>query len=430
MSTTPNAISAGANGAPDAGVSDAEISGSLPLVEEPVQDTPTEPEVEETPKAGTDQEATPGQQPTEDGRKIPKWMRALKDSDPEAFKRAKTDLFDLTERRALHPTVQAAREEHEYLQSMGGKDGIAKLREDGTFFKTAANQFLKGDPAFVKDLWSEDAVAAAQHVPHMLEAYKASDLDGYRSTVARLWDNEFEQVGLAKGLAALQTAIEAGDKEAALAWATSIQKWQNTISGVAKRAEDPRVKALLAERAARIEGESEAQHAEFLKSYRTDTVNAVVEDGGKVFDSFFKDRKLDPDDRTDLLRDAFRLANLAVEKDAEFMKQRDSHLESGDAQAARRLTQARFSREMPDAVKRIARRYGLTAGPAKPNVPQTNGQPQQPKGVAPQGYVAINQRPQPEEIDRSRTSNDDIISGKAVLRNGRKVSWAHLKRAS
>src|SRR5206468_12946032 len=48
-------------------------------------------------------------------------------------------------RRSLHPTVQAAREEHELIASHGGAAGIAKLREDSQFVKSAFTQFSKGD---------------------------------------------------------------------------------------------------------------------------------------------------------------------------------------------------------------------------------------------------------------------------------------------
>lgn len=408
---------------------DTEIAASPTAVEEaPELETTAEPEGGAEPQAGSSEEQTSGEPAREDGRKIPPYIRALKEANPEAYKRAKGDFFDLDTRRAIHPTVQAAREEHELLQSAGGANGLGKLREDGAFFKTAAQQFLKGDPAFTKDLWEEDPIAAALHVPHMLEEFRAKDVEGYNSTLARLWDNEFEAIGLSRGLQQLRAAIDAADKETAIAWLDEVAKWKDSISSVARRAEDPRVKTLLAERAKRQETEAETQHQEFLKGYRTEAVNAVVEDGGKVFDSFFKDRKIDSEDRNDLLREAFRIANAAVEKDKEFVSQRDAHLDAGDSHAAMRLTRSRFARELPTAVKRVARRYGMVAGPAKPT-PTQPSTAERTAPAGPSGWIEVRERPQPEEIDRDRTTPSDIIAGKAVLKNGRKVSWARLKTA-
>src|SRR5271155_2939978 len=88
--------------------------GGSSVTEEPITpstelesvDTPTT-EVQEGEVTTT--ETTEGEQPQggkpgeegvrEDGRLIPKWMRALKESDPEGYKKAKTDLFELQGRR-------------------------------------------------------------------------------------------------------------------------------------------------------------------------------------------------------------------------------------------------------------------------------------------------------------------------------------------
>ena len=433
MSTQPNAITADPSVGLEPEIVNPEVVESPATTEDPVEpDTAAQPEAELEP--GAQPEETPSER--EDGRKLPAYVRELKETNPEAYKRAKAEFFDLDARRSVHPTVKAAREEHELIVSSGGAQGIAKLREDGQFFKSAAQQFLKGDPAFVQDLWDEDPIAAALHVPNMLELYKAKDTAGYRTTVAQLWDTEFNAVGFDNGLKQLLAAIDAGDKESARQLAEGFQKWKESISGVARQGPSAREKALLAERASRHEGQAQAEKDEFLKSYRTDATNAVVEEGAKVFDSFFKGRKIDPEDRTDLLREAFRAANAIVLKDEEYIKQREAHLAAGDSAAALRLTKSRFAQELPNAVKRIARRYGMFSGPAKP-APTNGGQPPKPgAGAPPQGFVNVNQRPSMDEIDTAATAKltgsyqSTILSGRAVLKNGRKVSWAHLKKAS
>lgn len=406
---------------------DPNPAGSAPAEGgEPSGEPAAKPEAEagDQPEAG----AEGGEQTKEDGRVIPQWMKALQANNPEAYKKAKADLFEMRDRRSVHPTIQAAREEHDLVESLGGTEGANALREDAGFFKEAASQFLKGDPNFVKDLWQEDKIAAALHVQPMLDAFKTNDLDGYRSTIAKVWQNDFQQVGFAPALQNLMAAIQGKDYANAESIAKSIQTWHDSILDVAKRAEDPRVKTLLAERARQHETREQSQHQEFLKTYRTDTVNAVYADGEKAFDSFFKGRKIDPDDRIDLIRETLAIANRAVMTDKDFITQRDKHLELGDSKAAQRLTKARYAREFTDAAKRVARRYGVMSGPVKPSQqPKPNGQQPPPKGPA--GYVAINARPQPEDIDRSmgRTTNEDIIGKRATLKDGRKVTWAHLK---
>lgn len=425
MSTAPNPIAGTGSSAepiiPDAGLEpvDTPTTG--------VQDdggTPAEPQTTE----GQEPEAGKGgeEQVREDGRLIPKWMKELQAANPEAYKKAKGDLFELRDRRSVHPTAQAARQEHDLVQSLGGPEGVATLREDAGVFKTAAQQFMKGDPAFVKDLFDEDPIAAALHVAPMLELYKQHDLAGFQSTLAREWDKEFQAVGFGSALGQLRDAVNAGKKEDAASILDGFIKWYNSIGEVARKAEDPRVKSLLAERAKQHDTRQQTEQQEFLKGYKTEAINTVLDEASRVFDSFFKGRKLDAEDRTDLLRDAVTLANRTVEADKTFMEQRQGHLDRNDKHSAVQLTKARFAQALPDAVKKIARRYGMTSGTAAPAAQrtqqQTTGKPVE------QGWTAVTARPSPEEIDRSRTSNEMILSGKAILKDGKKVDWSKLKQ--
>lgn len=432
--STPVSPIAGASSNVDGGSSAIETLDpveSLPTEgAEPTVDNTPDPEGEPTAEGAGVEAGTEGaDRGTEDGRLIPKWVRAMKESDPEGYKAAKSAFFNLRDRQAIHSTVQAARDEHDLIQSLGGREGATKLQEDSTFFKEAANQFLKGDAAFVNDLWEEDPIAAALHVSPMLEQFKAKDLEGYKSTIARIWENDFKRLNFAPALQDLMGAINRGDKNTAAEIAKSIQDWHDSILEVSKRAEDPRVKTLLAERNKVHETRQQTQQQEFLKTYQTETVNEVVSEAGKVFDSFFRGHKFDADDRTDLLREALGLANRAVEGDKAFMEQRDAHLKRGDSQAAKRATKARYAQEITTAVKRIARRYGMVSG--KPNQPQGATQPKAKAagaGAQPSaGYSFVNARPQPEQINRRLTSNEMIISKKAILNDGRKVDWSRVK---
>ncbi len=442
MSVTGATSIAGAGSSGEPIVPDVELeSGAAPAseVQEGAEQQPTQEELDAQQSQGGDKQGEDKGELREDGRVIPKWMRALKESDPEAYKRAKTDLFDLQGRRAIHPTVQAARDEHELVEAIGGREGLESLRTDATFFKEAANQFLKGDPAFVKDLWDEDPIAAALHVQPMLDTFRAKDFEGYRTTIARLQDQELQAVGFGPALRNLIDAVTKGDKETALSILvngrdaqgnpSNFASWYNSIGDISKKAEDPRVKALLAERAKTRDTQAQTERAEFLKEYRTEAVNTVVDEASKVFDSFFKGRKLDPEDRTDLLREAVKLANARVEADKPFMEQRERHLELGDNRSALQLTKARFARELPDAVKRVARRYGMVSGtPA--NNGQQRQQQQQPAaggGKPEPGWIAVNARPDGMDIDRSRTSNEMILSKRAILKDGKKVDWSRMK---
>lgn len=412
------------------------IPGSDPNLEEPLPldegatpgdtDAPEPEGGEDTPEPGTGDE--PGGEAKPDGRLIPQWMRGLKESDPKGYAQARDTFFRAREYQSIYPTVQAAREANNLIQSLGGQEGIDKLQEETSFFKEASSQFLKGDPAFTKDLWEEDPIAASLHVQPMLDEYASKDWEGYKVTISRLWDKELTSANFDGALENLKAAIASGNKEAGTSILDSILGWRNSINSLAKKAEDPRIKAMLAERTKGKETEEQAQQQAFLNTYKTEAFNGMYSDAEKVFDSFFKGRKFsDPSDKNDLMQDAIKLADRIVGQDKDFTTQRDKHLAKGNRVAAVQLTKARYARELPEAVKRVARRYGLISGTASKAPQKTVAKPnQQPNGGSP-GYAKVNARPDGAEIDRSRTSNEDIMSRKqAILKDGRKVTWAHL----
>lgn len=373
---------------------------------------------------------------TQDGRKLPAHIRELKESNPELFKREKARFFEHQEYKSVYPTVQAAREEHQLVASLGGAKGIATLREDAGVFKTAAQQFVKGDPAFVKDLFDEDPIAAALHVQPMLDQFKERDFDGYKQLTAQMWDKEFQSTGFVKAIQKIGELIAASDKDNALAWLNSFKNWQESISNIARQGPSAREKALLAERAKQHETREQSEKSEFNKSYRTETTNETVDEAGKVFDSFFRGRKISDDDRTDLLNDALKLASREIIKGVpgeEFVKQRDAHLAAGDSASAKRLVVARYKQFMPDAVKRIARRYGMMsgapAGAPKP-APTSTGQAASKPGATVQGFVRVNEYPKGDDIDRGKSTREMLQAGRAVLKSGRKIDYAHLRKSA
>jgi hypothetical protein len=377
-----------------------------------------------------------GSQAAEDGRVIPQYIRGLKETDPKAYKQAKADFFQLRELRSTFPTVQAARDARELIESVGGQEGISEMRTLTSEFKQAAHQFLEGDPQFIKDLAEDDPVAFSLHFPIMLDEMQKRDFGYFADNISKLWDKEFEATGIPRVLqdakATLEKVPKGPERDAALFYVNEILKWQQSISNRSKKAEDPRVKTLLSERAKTRQSEAQSEQQEFLKGYRTESANTVMKQAMTVFDSHFKNWKLEPQRRERLIGEVVRIANAAVEKDKQFKKDRDALLDAKDSRGATRLVRERYSREWATAVKEVAGTYRLGAGPGKQQQQQPNNQ-QRPGGQqrpADKGWIRVNTRPAAEEIDRSRTSPEMIVGGKAILRDGRKVDWTHLKRTA
>lgn len=400
-------------------------------------DTSAEPGAEEVqqddPISGADgQEDDPDrqeetQESQEDGRRIPQWMRDLKTANPKAYEQAKTNLFDLNARRGVHPTVQLAREEHSLVQSIGGAEGIAKLQEDTQFLSDVSGKFMNGDPEFAKSLFDDDAVAAGLHVQPMLEHFQKANPEGYNSLITRLWDSEFKASGLSDALPRLKSLIAAGSKDDAVKLLGDIMSWKDSISDIATRAEDPRVRTLLQQRQKDREDRESASHQDFVKGYNTDVFNEVGNTTASTVDSFFKGVKLDTDQRTTLIKETVSRVNARLLKDKGFQTQKDNHLKRGNASAAKQLVMSRFKAELPTAVKQVLRLYGMVSGKSLTTQQPKQDDTARPAGnttPADKGYVKVNARP--TDLDPYRTTSDDIFSKRGVRRNGQKVTWAHL----
>jgi hypothetical protein len=366
----------------------------------------------------------------EDGRLIPSYIRKMKESDPVAFKAAKAEFFDLRSRRAIHATTEAAQNDRDTVESLGGSEGIQAMQSDVDTFRELTQQFAKGDPAFAKDMFEEDPIAASLHMQPMLDQMREKDVQGYQGLMARLWQGEFTSTGLPNALKQLKAAVDGGNKEQAAGLLNAIMEWQQSISDFASRAEDPRVRSLLAERAKSVDGKDKEAQATFMQSYQTEAINTVVTDAAKTFDAFFRNRKLDKGDRDDLLRECLASVDRTLKTDKGYHEQLDRHLGRRDSVSALKLVKSRYSAAFPEAVKKVLRRYGMLSGKpgAKPAVVKKSdgqgGAGKAPAGSA--GFARVNARPRAEEIDRGRTSNSDIINHRATLKDGKKVDWGHL----
>lgn len=368
----------------------------------------------------------------EDGRVIPQHIRALKESNPAAYKTAKAEFFELRSWRDTFLKVQDAREAKELIESIGGAEGISEMRELTSEFRDVANQFLEGSPKFIQDLAEDDPVAFSLHFPIMLEEMQKRDFGYFADNISKLWDREFESTGIPRVLqgakAELEKLAKGAERDAALYYINEVLKWQQSISNRSKKSEDPRVKSLLAERAKSRQTEAQTELKELNKDYQNKALNAVIPAGRKEFDSAFKGYKLDEKDRQRLFGYVVKAANDAVEADKHFKADRDALLQAKDVNGALRLVKARYAQEWVKAVKEQARLFRIGAGPGKQQQQQTDkdgqgGQQRQPD----KGWIKVNARPDVGEIDRSRSPNDMIISGKAILKDGRKVDWTHLK---
>ena len=105
----------------------------------------------------------------------------------------------------------------------------------------------------------------------------------------------------------------------------------------------------------------------------------------------------------------------------EYMKQMKALVGRRDQRGATKRFLSKYNQLLPEAAKRITRKFSLGAKPAP--APKTQATSQTTSTSAPAGVMQVGRAPKPTEIDYSRTSNAMITRGEAWLKTGKRVKW-------
>lgn len=390
---------------------------------------------ETTAEPGSEADATAGGSADEkqDARLLPKSIRDLKETNPEAFKAEKERFYEHRSYKQTFPTVAEARRAKQTLELVGGESGLNQMQTDMTEFREVATQYMNGDPEFVNDLAANDPVAFGTHVPNMLNKYLEIDAEGYNREMAKRIHGEHAAANLRPSLENAYAAITAGKYDDAKKILEQIAGWHDRVEQVAKREEDPRYKKLQEQLKTERQSQNDKALSAFNDNYRAESKKAIDTAALRLVKSYFKDSKLDDNDTQIVLRNILRDANAEVLADKDWQTNKNRVLEraysSGNAEQAIRFASQRFNAALESAVKQAARLFSKGAGTA-PRVQQpTNGNGTQAKPPA-DGFMPVTEMPDPKSIDRTLTTMEMITRQKrAVLKpgapwNGRKVTWA------
>jgi len=173
------------------------MDGMEATIEQPIESTQAETtetvETQETTEVGlpTEQgeltEQTEQQEVDGDGRALPKniqaALKAIKASDPAAYKQLREDVFSAKFYREQFKNPAEAKSAKIALDPAGGPEGIASMRE-----VVQANEFLEkaaeaGDPSVIDD-WAKDYPEGFKKmVPHALKQFQKMDQAGFAAAV-------------------------------------------------------------------------------------------------------------------------------------------------------------------------------------------------------------------------------------------------------
>lgn len=410
-------------------------AGSSGIESAPPTDTTTETSTEtispdaagsEAGKSETDADGSGSTETEGDSRLLPQDIRALKETNPALYKQRKAEFFELRNWRQFGKPSEVA-QRLELLDQIGGEAGWMEAQEFQESQDRLNKQYASTDPEqrreFARGLFKDNPQAARAMAPHFLEEFHRAAPQEYSRVMSRIIANTFNQAfdnfGVKRVLASIKQKVQAAGatvpEEVGLleGFVSRFEEIANARSGMDEEREAfEREKQEFQTNAQKQE--NQRLTAEYQAAARRDSQSAVRKHLGEVLKGNMPDSDVLP---TIIERIEQRIAQM-VSKDETFIRQRNQILARKDADRARKFVLAKFNQLLPEAAKQEIRMYNFSK--RQPAARPT------PTGAAPaavaQGWTRIAKQPEPALIDY-RKSAGLIMSGKAILKDGRKVQW-------
>ena len=406
------------------------MEGMEAIVEAPVTDTGGEviEQNEVSEQVVTEQVDDQQQQVQDDGPAAPKdveeALKALKETNPKIAKALRESHFSNQQFRAQFENPSAAKAAKIALDTVGGVEGIAGLRE-----QVQASEFLEqaaenGDPSVIED-WAADYPEGFKKVmPHALRQYEKMDAAGFQKALQPHFAGFLDHAGLGSVLESLWEAVGANKAEDAKSLIQRTYKWLENQKASAQQATpttDPDREKLQRERQ-----EFDQQRDQAFRNDIGQETYKYQQDGiDKALASYLKGRKLTDQGKQRLVKAINAEVRDTLKADQGYQRQVKAFLTKKDAEGTKRYIKGHLDTIIQGVVDSTYKAfYGAPVGrPAGQQQQKTEAQKAQPQG----GPVKVAKKPALSEIEKSNGYMEAYIAGKAIMATGpmkgKLVTW-------
>jgi hypothetical protein len=407
-------------------------SGSI--VDEPIQGTdvleegtPESPEpiegVDPAPVKETPEDVQDGRVLSPDMRSL---LKGLKGTNPKLEKNIRGMAFALHSLKEQFPGgTKEAIELKNQLQQFGGLEGIKPLQESSAKLAEIDDKLAKGDASVVDSLAEMlPAEGYAGVTQKLLGAFGAKDAEGYQRLMSGVIANTFEQSGIQHHLARIADYIKFGQAEEAQKMLQSLGSWMNEFRSVAdKKPEvkpaDPNVEKFQQERQQLDQEKAQI----FTNTVSTDVATWSKSRVTAEAQPFLKGRKLNEDQSEALELKALGKVRKTLMADENFKTNYAKYFNAKDKDGLLKFIKAETDKLLPSAVKDSFRVLFSDFSP-KPKPQPDKNDPAAPVNPAATGFIKVSGPPKPDQVDHARTPFEWKMRSKAVLKDGRRVTWA------
>ncbi len=367
--------------------------------------------------------------PLIDGGKLSAEAKAtldkLKVENPSLARAIQRALFKEAEFGKLAPGgIQEIKALRETVEQLGGETGLQDMQREIAGFRGFDEQYTAGDPKAI-DFMTSDAQgqeAFVKLMPMALQKFEQLHPEGFKGYMAQVMEQSMYASGIPLALERLGDFLADNPK--------AMEQW-NKIAGFVKFVGDTSRKQVEAPKFQQAQPDNErAQLAQERASLERDKwKNETASASRPVFDREWArlaaGRKLSAE-QTDTIKELFDLRFQKAIQNGHSEKL-ERYFTGKDKTGFMRYAATLDSTILPNALKEAFDRVLPTKpGPRPPGAPVVkNGAPARGTPIA-QGFTQIAQRPATAEIDMRHSFNtpSNYQSGKAVLRDGRKVQWS------
>jgi hypothetical protein len=402
---------------PEGEVTDLGDATEEPEAEEPAEDdldTPDEPEE-------TDPNAPP---PVADGRKMPdglkKAIAGLKATNPEAAKAIKGLYWSDQEYRAAFAKPAEAVAAKQWLDEIGGQEGIQTITAEREEWSQIDRDFAEGKPEFVKGLAEGNPDAFLKTAPHVINEFATRAPEQYQYYANNVAVNTLASAGISlDGLAqAFHKMAENPQAQAVIA------EVHNALAGLKEKATqfeqkrtDPREEALKQKETAF----EQKRRADFEGSIASQAEKYLGDKMQPEIDRIVGTRKVDPEAMKGYQEMVQAKVMKMLGEIPNFENTLEAHYRTGDASKSVAYITSQYNRILPIAAKVIEPYLRNIA----PSAAKPVGKTAVPTRSAGPGEVVLKEMPDWDQIDYTKCTVADVMGGKAVLRNGKRASgWA------
>ena len=399
----------------------------------PVESPDTELETTESTAESAEQRTEPieeGQEELKAGetptpQKIRDALKALKDASPENAKIANVlkDAYGRAEaiKQVFPGGIQEARQFKSTVDSFGGVEAITNMQHLASSVEATDAQLAAGDPAVLDDLVKDFGEGLVKLAPHYLDRIQRQNPEAFTATIQPHAINYLMQNRFGDVVDYMDRALAAGDVKGATESLKSVKEWLAQQTDVAQKAKQPQ--AQNNEETQKLRQQLQERDE---KEFRQNVSNESLSHRNKELGSRLKgylNASMSQGQKEDVARAVITEWQRQLSSDKAFQSQIKALREAKNRDPKRisSLINSKTSMIADAVIRATVQKYNLKPGARGKATPAAK--PSAQTGNVSRGTpIKIAAMPSPDSVDWDKTTEEMIVQGQRILKDGRFVA--------